>query len=384
MLSNHPTKLIPSVLILFYGLQPTVALHDVSQQAAPPICKFPYPENSEANAGSSKRSKTITNNIYIGSDRQWKWNGSSVKKEDVERFLTVIKMMQPIPQTTVSWSKNTDCSEIEIIADILNKSGVCVNRNCSFAGLLESAPEAYTIDAPPPLPMAYLGTPPIPKGDTASWATTADYPSLALNNGWTGLTGFRLTVLPNGLVSNCEIIRTSGYAMLDAATCSNVTRRARFVPATNANREYIVGTYTSWISWFVPIDENGADIPPEHLAAKKSELMTSLDGLPAGASLRGRNKKPEPLNLKSWIPDQSIPPDLKPRKGMSYVAVVNNSGNVDSCTVVESSEVLNFDEFVCSEVHKNATFAPATDQNGMAASGTYRGHFRPPTLRAIN
>ena len=94
----------------------------------------------------------------------------------------------------------------------------------------------------------------VPKGSPANWATTNDYPTRALREERAGTTGFRVTVGPDGRVSSCSVTSSSGSADLDEATCSNVTRRARFTPATDGEGNPTTDSYTNRIRWVIPTD----------------------------------------------------------------------------------------------------------------------------------
>jgi periplasmic protein TonB len=115
---------------------------------------------------------------------------------------------------------------------------------------------------PPPLPLPPAAPPPpsftpksaTPKGNPGSWATTNDYPSRALREERAGVTGFRVTVGPDGRASNCTITSSSGSPDLDEATCANVTRRARFNPAMDGEGKPTTGSYSGRIRWVIPKD----------------------------------------------------------------------------------------------------------------------------------
>ncbi|MFC4293277.1 energy transducer TonB [Sphingorhabdus arenilitoris] len=91
-----------------------------------------------------------------------------------------------------------------------------------------------------------------PKGSPGSWIEMRDYPSSALRDRREGTTSFRLTIGSDGRVDNCEITSSSGHADLDAATCTAMTRRARFTPARGANGLETTGSYDSRVVWKVP------------------------------------------------------------------------------------------------------------------------------------
>ncbi|TSB01293.1 energy transducer TonB [Sphingorhabdus contaminans] len=114
-----------------------------------------------------------------------------------------------------------------------------------------AAPPAPSAPPPPPPPVAKRPNP-IPKGNPGNWANTNDYPSRALQQEREGTTGFRVTVGPNGRVTDCQITSSSGHADLDQATCSNVTRRARFDPALDGSGNPTTGTYSNRVRWQIP------------------------------------------------------------------------------------------------------------------------------------
>lgn len=105
--------------------------------------------------------------------------------------------------------------------------------------------------APPPPPVAKRPNP-IPKGNPGNWANTNDYPSRALQQEREGTTGFRVTVGPNGRVTECSITSSSGHPDLDQATCTNVQRRARFDPALDGSGNPTTGTYSNRVRWQIP------------------------------------------------------------------------------------------------------------------------------------
>jgi protein TonB len=128
--------------------------------------------------------------------------------------------------------------------------------------------ETVVTPQPPPPPVISVAPPapaappppriqpknPVPKGNPANWATTNDYPTRALREERAGVTSFRVTVGADGRVSSCQVTSSSGSPDLDEATCSNVTRRARFNPATDGEGQPTTGTYSNRIRWVIPED----------------------------------------------------------------------------------------------------------------------------------
>jgi protein TonB len=107
------------------------------------------------------------------------------------------------------------------------------------------------VAAPPP-PPKFQPKPAAPKGNPGSWATTNDYPTRALREEREGTTGFRVSVGPDGRVTSCSVTSSSGSSDLDEATCSNVTRRARFNPAMDGEGRPTTGSYSSRVRWVIP------------------------------------------------------------------------------------------------------------------------------------
>ncbi|MDT9014132.1 MAG: hypothetical protein RL671_539 [Pseudomonadota bacterium] len=119
-----------------------------------------------------------------------------------------------------------------------------------------AAPVVPIIAPPAPVPAAPRVQPkqPSPKGNPANWATTNDYPTRALREEREGTTGFRVTVGPDGRVTGCSVTSSSGSPDLDDATCANVTRRARFNPATDGEGQPTSGSYSNRVRWVIPKD----------------------------------------------------------------------------------------------------------------------------------
>lgn len=107
---------------------------------------------------------------------------------------------------------------------------------------------------PAPPPPKFQPKQPQPKGRPGEWVTTNDYPSRALREEREGVTRFRLSVGPDGRATGCDVTGSSGSPDLDAATCSNLMRRARFAPATDGEGNPTSGSYSSSVRWQIPKD----------------------------------------------------------------------------------------------------------------------------------
>jgi periplasmic protein TonB len=76
-----------------------------------------------------------------------------------------------------------------------------------------------------------------------------DYPASALANRDEGRTSFRLTVGPDGRVTGCVILGSSGSTALDSATCEIVRRRGRFTPARDGSGRPVEDQYFGELAW---------------------------------------------------------------------------------------------------------------------------------------
>ncbi|HEX8309597.1 MAG TPA: energy transducer TonB [Allosphingosinicella sp.] len=61
-----------------------------------------------------------------------------------------------------------------------------------------------------------------------------DYPPAAIRAGEEGTVEFGLRIGPNGRVERCDVLVSSGSAILDSETCRMIRMRARFVPALDS------------------------------------------------------------------------------------------------------------------------------------------------------
>ncbi len=91
-----------------------------------------------------------------------------------------------------------------------------------------------------------------PRNDPSRWVTDGDYKSRWIREELVGRATFRLDINANGKVENCSITRSTGHAVLDQATCSLISKRARFKPAKASDGSPTSGVYTSSIRWQLP------------------------------------------------------------------------------------------------------------------------------------
>lgn len=86
-----------------------------------------------------------------------------------------------------------------------------------------------------------------PVGNPGEWLTDNDYPAAAMARRASGRVMLVAAVTPEGKVSGCRIVVTSGDRDLDLASCAAIYRRGRFKPSTLTASRYFVMS-TRWIS----------------------------------------------------------------------------------------------------------------------------------------
>lgn len=114
-------------------------------------------------------------------------------------------------------------------------------------------PPPARVYAPPPV-FVPAANPHIPRpmGYADGWVTTADYPKEALKAEQTGFVVVSLTVAPTGRVSGCAVTLSSGFPLLDAATCRLLAARGLFTPATDEAGNPTTGTWAQRVKWAMP------------------------------------------------------------------------------------------------------------------------------------
>ena len=133
-----------------------------------------------------------------------------------------------------------------------------------------ATPHIETVQTPPPpAPPPPVVLPPPPsapppprftakgatiKGRASDLMSDNDYPTSAMREGKQGVTGFRLTIGPDGRVSACSVTKSSGSPELDETTCKLATRRGRFAPAMDGDGKPTTGSYSQSVRWTIPKD----------------------------------------------------------------------------------------------------------------------------------
>jgi len=103
-----------------------------------------------------------------------------------------------------------------------------------------------------PEEQAKLQRAPTPLSRPESWVVSDDYPDRELSQGRSGIVHFRLDVDATGKVVRCNILSSTKSDYFQSATCTGLTKRARFAPALNADGKPVRSFYVNAVRWLSP------------------------------------------------------------------------------------------------------------------------------------
>jgi|TARA_R110002124_G_scaffold232729_1_gene397812 protein TonB len=81
-----------------------------------------------------------------------------------------------------------------------------------------------------------------------SWVADG-YPSVSRRSEEEGTVGVRLEVSPQGTVSKCNVIESSGFQNLDRDACKQLMKGARFKPATDDDGKAVTGYFETKVRY---------------------------------------------------------------------------------------------------------------------------------------
>ena len=197
---------------------------------------------------------------------------------------------------------------------------------------------------------------PFPRGNPGYWINSNSYPEIALRNGWQGKVVIALKINRWGVVADCTVQESSGYKLLDEATCAALANRARFDPATDAKGEPTDGIYLFPVNWSLP-EDTGAYRPADPAVPRT-----------------GYPRPPVPKRYWSTVYRADYPDsDFSARhRGTTMVNLtVGKDGTVSNCTVRRSSGFASLDAATCRIMRERALFYPALDLAGEATTGSF-------------
>lgn len=92
----------------------------------------------------------------------------------------------------------------------------------------------------------------VPMTDADRWVGFDDYPLPALRAGQQGQSRLRLRIGRDGVPRSCDIVESSGHAVLDEAGCTALRARARFRPPVDLAGNPVEADYVRAIRWSLP------------------------------------------------------------------------------------------------------------------------------------
>jgi protein TonB len=94
------------------------------------------------------------------------------------------------------------------------------------------------------LAQATTAAPPPPAQDhVVPLFSVEEVPEEAVRYGWSGVAKADLTITPEGRVSACTIVQSTGHKLLDDFTCKVLMMRARFTPAKDKDGKPVESHY---------------------------------------------------------------------------------------------------------------------------------------------
>lgn len=177
-------------------------------------------------------------------------------------------------------------------------------------------------------------TPPLPRGDPATWVP-AQFLQTVTNQ--EGTTFFDLMIDTNGTPVSCVVAKSSGIAGLDHAVCSALIRNGRFKPALDENGTASPGVWSDNVHW-KPIGMRGEHtrytLPPADIEiAKPVSEASSRDVV------------------------------------VQTTSMVNADGSVANCTVAKPARSRLLNEQACETVRGLKTLRTVRDASGVRIRG---------------
>jgi TonB family protein len=241
---------------------------------------------------------------------------------------------------------------------------------------------------------------PVPIGSPADWVRPEDYPRDAARLGMEGRTAFRLTVDAKGKPVRCDITESSGFDILDTATCERLMANARFAALRGKRGAPKEDAFVSAVVWnlldsepmteridatLLSIDQTGKvascryvrHFPVDSAAPPTCEFPPESFPVPLGLELRGNFQGPiadielhratvfsQELRERALAPM----PGYEQRSLLAHRFTVNREGRLESCALEQQrGAVLIYFDFCAS--NQRQTFDPpfsAIDKDGVA------------------
>lgn len=167
------------------------------------------------------------------------------------------------------------------------------------------------------------------RGNLAPYFVPEAYPEQAHLAREEGTVRFAFEVGPDGRVTGCSILASSGSRALDEGTCRIMRNQARLTPARDAEGRATSDRLTASIGWQLP-----DVLPAEPLAASLADYVSASD-YPAESLQSG---------------EQGL---------VDFTLLISDEGRPTDCTITHSSGSPRLDQATCRAMRERARFAPA-------------------------
>ena len=101
-------------------------------------------------------------------------------------------------------------------------------------------------------PTAQFSSMATPLTSPATWLSSFDYPTSALRENKEGLVYFRLSIDPNGKITQCSVQRAINQSEFARITCDLISKRGRFTPARDLAGTPVPGFFISSVRFNIP------------------------------------------------------------------------------------------------------------------------------------
>lgn len=201
-------------------------------------------------------------------------------------------------------------------------------------------------------------------GNLEEFVLGDDYPSEALRNEEEGTVGFRLSVGPDGRVTDCAVTSTSHSASLDEITCEIMRERARLQPARGTDGYAVEDVMDAQLAWRIDSDD---------VVSGRTAATSDATWLSAKPAHRARSVEPLSGYISAW--DAPIGQwNARTRGVTEFHLYIDPAGKVRGCEVTTSSGSPPLDRVTCQMMLDRARFVPARDAEGSAVADEHWGH----------
>jgi TonB family protein len=166
----------------------------------------------------------------------------------------------------------------------------------------------------------------------AGWVQDHDFPSAAKKKGNHGAVRFLLAIDESGRVYRCDIIKTSGFTLLDQQTCALMQKKARFKPAMDQSGALVASEWSRMVAW-------------------------------------GQNENTDPMANYDLVIKVSKLPKNKQFSDLALRKVVSADGQRETCVIQMSSKIIDLDRQACDLVDQAMPSRPLKSADGAPVRG---------------